>query len=473
VLLLVSTPAHYNHLINVANALLFGDYVPVFYVEKGCSDYSEIIKRIISKGFFFTDGQNVFSSKDFLQKPIKSEINVQINSYRNKGKKKYFSSVLRMLKLRLESFFITSIFVSVKRLILNLIYIKESASLANKIFKNISPAFLFVCEDNGYASPYFVAIAKKKKIMSINLPFSMVNMEEYIFSYNLNKYDKYSCLSKLSFINIKITKLFFPTWVCRYNGKDYAKSESFLIPFYSFLSSSFVQNPWTITGGQSDLVYVESNFVKDYYVNTGTSIDKIEVIGSFSYNSSSIVHLNKHQFANEIGANLNDIWVVVSPSPDHLANEIYSDFETMLTNLIGLLTKNNVTVIISIHPRLKKSNLNFLLKKYKKLILIEGEVEKLISFCDLFIASGSASIRYALAFKKPIINFNIYKLPYSEYDHLPMVKKCENEFLFKYFYQDLIMKIENNILNDLGYEKYPSYYFGCERLSLIDKLNNI
>ena len=115
VLLLVSTPAHYNHLINVANALLLGDYVPVFYVEKRCSDYSEIIKRIISKWFFFTDGQNVFSSKDFLQKPIKSEINVQINSYRNQGKKKYFSLVLRMLKLRLESFFITSIFVSVKR----------------------------------------------------------------------------------------------------------------------------------------------------------------------------------------------------------------------------------------------------------------------------------------------------------------------------------------------------------------------
>jgi len=460
-LLIVSTLAHYNYLTKVADALACIGYVPVFYLEVDVSDKNTLVNRVSLDGYFFTDGTksyppevNISSSKEFVKPSIYQFSNAQFKTPSYQKVRKYFA------RLKALVFFP------------QLLYISQKAYVTKKIINSIKPSLLITAEDIGYGSPYLVSAAKKLNIPSIVCPFSMANSEEYIFSKTL--YNIYpSNRSIASKINFFLITTFFPTWVKECNGRKYTKSDYFLIPLVCYFFGGYVLNPWTITGGKSDVVFVESDFIKDYYVKAGTCSEKIKIVGAYRDRKANFRADDKFSLAKKIGADAALKWVVFSPSPDHINNDVYPDYATMFTNVIGLMQHANVVVIVSLHPRLKKEDFNFISESYQQLVLVEGQVEMLIEFCDLFIASGSASIRYALAFRKPIINYNLYKLPYSEYDSLPMVKKCEDEELFMKHYKEIITCSDSGSANDNDYGKYPANYFGGNSSSFVDELMNL
>ncbi len=280
----------------------------------------------------------------------------------------------------------------------------STRSYSNKLLLEISkiaPDLILLGCDNTYKSNFVVPISSKLNIKTIVFPFSMCNQEEVLYAvselgYNLELKNKFS----LFFRN-----LFFNKWIRNIGNRSYLfpSSPHYLLQTLLRISP---RDPWVICGGNSDFVFVNSEFERDYYVNSGVPSSKIRIYAlDESENESVIPNLF--------------VWSV---PPDHINSGMFDSYDQMIEFHLDLFSLLEIDVQISLHPRIPKDY--FLRFKLSKRIHISNEpIHILLKRCEYFIASQSATIRFALRENKHVINFCIYGLPYTEYSGLSMVSE--------------------------------------------------
>lgn len=329
----------------------------------------------------------------------------------------------------------------------------KKLALSRRLLKLTLPDIVILGTDNTYESIYLVKYARKLNIPVVVVPFSMCNHSE--LEYTAIKIGRYLNIdSRTSQILQYILSIFDFRWI------RIEQNKIILVPVHTpiwiqFLLNIMPINPWVICGGKSDFVFVNSQFEKNYYIKSGIDSDKI------------IIFSNKDVIINSLSTENNNI--VWSVPPDHLDNSVYDSHEEMVSWHIDQFNKLDHTVIISPHPRIS----NDYFEKFQlapNVSISYQNIHELISKCTYFIASQSATIRFALACNKYIINYRFYNLPYDEYSNLLMVKEVydKNQFL-----HDLKKLANGNLFDGTEYDAYENDYFLSQGKNLTEKLFEI
>jgi hypothetical protein len=97
--------------------------------------------------------------------------------------------------------------------------------------------------------------------------------------------------------------------------------------------------------------------------------------------------------------------------------------------LDSLSLLSNYNIILSLHPSVEKAKKEFYIQKGFSVLNLP--LIYYISFADIFIASISATIQWAIACGIPTINYDIYKFEYDDYVNVNGVVYVNNQESFK------------------------------------------
>ena len=357
-------------------------------------------------------------------------------------KKSFFNKMTNLIN---NNFFICSLGN-------NIIQYKREFNLVKKIIIKTKPSIIVLAGDNvGYNTSIFIKMGHKFNISSIILPSWMAGAREAAEAYY---YDgRHNCKRITNYI----AGLFFPDWTYKHKGKRLIRWPApILLTLKLFKLDPPV--PWALNSGYADVIAAESKGMYKYMVEEGLTKSKIKLTGSLSNDAlASCMQTSdkeKRKFFLKNGFNLKQKTILCALPPNMLYGlgrqecefKTYRDLVEFWMRSISNLGYN---VMVSLHPSTKYSDVSYLKKKYGVKIFTDP-ICKLIPHCDLFIASISATIQWAIACSKPVINFDVYHYRYTDYVGVSGVINVESG-------SDFIKELGKITKNDKYFQKLKEF----------------
>lgn len=296
-------------------------------------------------------------------------------------------------------------------------FLQRFHSIRNVIAKQ-SPSLVVLGGDMvGYDTSVYIDVAHKRNIPVVILPSTMSNgleqAEVYFHdpNYNLGKW-----------INRIAAKL-YPKWTMEHRSKKLLRvpGERVLVMEYLGLAPPL---PWIFNSGYSDAIVVESERMKQYYLDCGVPESQLRLIGSLADDVMTDIFQRKQQMSAdlclELGFN-NQKPILLSPlPPDFLyvkGGRPESDFKTY-SELVQFWVQSiakvkNFNVIVCLHPSVRFEDFLYI-EDWGVKVSKRGTAE-LVPLSDLYVASVSSTIRWAIACGIPVINYDVYRYHYTDY----------------------------------------------------------
>lgn len=167
--------------------------------------------------------------------------------------------------------------------------------------------------------------------------------------------------------------------------------------------------PWTLHSGHADAIAIESEAMKRYCVREGLPEERMTVTGSVDHD------LMSRRLADPHG----DRTLVTALPPDQLYGRGRKDCEFQNYNdlvefwISSLAEIRGWRTIVSLHPSVKRESMRHL--EALGVTIADEHVSALIPQCDVYVASVSATIQWAIACGKPVINYDVYRYHYPDY----------------------------------------------------------
>jgi hypothetical protein len=354
----------------------------------------------------------------------------------------YFSSfnILLGLTFRLRRLF---------PLLYKIFFYKHQIKQCSNFLSTNQISTLVTCEDNTGVALSFVRAAADSLVRSVVIPFTIANVEEVAFSYKTRRKN----IMKSPWQKIFFS--FFRKWKFRFAENEYFfEAPREIIAQYACHMSPI--NPLLSVGGRSDCVLFESEFMRDYYLRSGCPKNLSSVVcGSLKLD---IFHeLFENQLENnkklleDLGLGIKPIILCALP-PDYYPNSEYKDHLEIIIDWVRVLCSvNSHHTIVSLHPRTSPEIAIHVAALGAS--VLDRPIDQAIPFCDLFVASVSATIRFAIACGKRVLNFDIFGMDYSEYYDIPLVATVSTR---KSFARELVRLTSHNTM----VKRIQPHYFG-------------
>ncbi len=316
--------------------------------------------------------------------------------------------------------YFVSVISAVNRALQGLMIYIVNDDLATKIKKKllqIQPDVIILPEDNfGTLAPLVIHYARQMNIPSVILPYTFANAAEFSASY----YNSPHHNAKRTILH-RLTAWLLPSCVTQYKDKKLLR----MPPGYLWLMKwrqLIPSHPWVLNSGYSCGIAVESPYMRDFYLREGLPENFLRVTGTLNddelYNMLQNRQARQKELCDKYDLDPQKPILLCAVPPDQLAssrsNCEFDDYEKLLLGWVKAITETkDWNVLLSLHPRCKLENPE-VLENLGCRILSES-VFGAIPFCDLYIASVSATIRSALACGIPVINYDVYNYNYEDY----------------------------------------------------------
>jgi len=240
--------------------------------------------------------------------------------------------------------------------------------------------------------------------------------------------------------DIPIPKLKNSFWVQAWHG----------IPFKGFAGCEKTRESFN----EFDLHPVSSQWLKDYYVQKiGVKEDKVVVTGYPRIDRLLKPYYNRNQIIKEIGLNQNQPILLYAPTWEHESGKVKPLFPfqgeiKFLNKLILFLERNNLQMVIRLHPnyRYRNEEVIDLIKKTDRIIQNSvrenWDTGKFLYISDILITDWSSIANDFIVLNRPIIfldvPFELFKYGYAlrPEERAGKIVKDEEEF-FKSILQSL------------------------------------
>jgi len=277
------------------------------------------------------------------------------------------------------------------------IYQKKISWYVDFLEKNKIKTLLLTEQGLGYDVPFIMRASKKCKINLVVFPFAITT--DVILKTNSNNPSlKFKRLSN------KVLSHFLPR-----RAVGLYKNEKVLINlppqiFALFFLKMLPKNPWSSYSGNADFINAESNYMKDFLLQE--KIDKKQIIelGSFVFDNPKIE--NNYILCAFPPLSFNED----ADLPEFSTNKSAT---TYWFNVLSRYSFDN-KIVLHLHPRLNNNDFVDLAKKYN-LEICNDAIENLIPMCKIFITSVSSIIRLAVAYGKPVLDYDIFGYNYPNY----------------------------------------------------------
>lgn len=277
-------------------------------------------------------------------------------------------------------------------------------------------ALFFAGDSAGYDTGSFIQAAKKLQIPTLVFPQWMAGPQEpagYLF--------KDPDFSMKSWLNRFVSRQ-YPRWTYTFSGKKYLRLPGAQVLAKEWLGIAPPQ-PWILHSGFSDVIAVQSEAMKEYGVKLGLPAGQLHVVGSFEDDFMSSIS----RFPAEARAACkkkyhlpeNKKILLTALPPDFLTGGTrpgveFSTFDALVQFWVTALTRHaGFSVLISLHPSFEPSKMKYV--EQWGATIVNEHISELLPLCDLFVASISSTIQWAIAQGKPTVNYDVYKYHYADY----------------------------------------------------------
>jgi len=291
-------------------------------------------------------------------------------------------------------------------------------------------ALLVLPADNRYDQSAYVKAAHLEKIGVVVIPQFMAGPLEWAeFVWDQPAYQG------SIFLNL-LAGLLYPRWVLHYKGRKLVSLPGAQIIAREWLGIA-PPLPWVLHSGYADMLAVESDAVRDYGVSEGLPLQKLNVTGSVALDilADGVANANQRRlelcYTLGLPSNLPIILSALPPDSIYMGRpdcefKIYAELVEFWCRSLAAIAEFNI--IICLHPSVKYEDMKYI-EDWGLKIMQEPTVN-LIPLCDIFVASISATIQWAIACGKPVVNYDVYHYRYTDYADVGGVILVEekNEF---------------------------------------------
>lgn len=230
---------------------------------------------------------------------------------------------------------------------------------------------------------------------------------------------------------------FFPHWVYTHKGRALVRQ-----PAQEALALETLRLappvPWTLHSGFADRIAVESEAALQYGLNEGLSITSLVVTGSCTHDKIhdqiAVASKARARLCEQHGLSQEKPLFLSALPPDQLYGRgrrecDFQDYRELARFWISSLCEaTGGNVVFSLHPSAGEAQHRFAAELGAK---ISGQpVSELIPLCDCYVACISATIQWAIACGKPVINYDVYRYRYTDYMGLKGVLTIEEQDQF-------------------------------------------
>lgn len=330
----------------------------------------------------------------------------------------------------------------------------------------------------GYNTAEVAKAARNSKISCVIVPSTMSDGTEQAEAYF---FDNNFCYD---YGLNKLAGKVWPKWKKQHKGKWLVRLPAEQI-FCRQILDLDPPLPWVSSSTRADCIAVESRAMKDYYLRCGIAPGLLKETGSLANDGLAQRLQDKEQLKNklltELGLDPSKKMVLTALPPDFLYMpggrpecEFKNYRELTLFWIQELAAMKNFNIVISLHPSVDIEEFRYLesgnVKIYKETII------NLIPLCDVFVASVSSTIRWAIACAKPVINYDVYVYRYSDFTAVNgvvyMDKKAQYVEALRRLNQEpeYLKSLEELIQKDASYWGNLDGQEGHRLLKLFDQL---
>lgn len=309
---------------------------------------------------------------------------------------------------------------------------KQKMYIYRRTLEGYKIDILVLAEDNvGYTTAEWIKSAHSLGIPSVIVPFTIANAKEPAEALVHNKDNSLEKWSN------KLVALLYPKWVYNHNGHKLLR-----LPALNALTKEWLglapPLPWIINSGESDALAVESEFMLHHCQAKGLPSNKLVLTGALyddvlAKNLINYSERRKH-LCSELGLSDDRMLILCALPPDQIGKGASQCDFTNYAELVkfwvqSLQTLKGCNIIIRLHPRLNYDEMKYIEQWGMKISQLDTAV--LIPLCDIYVACISATIRWAIACSKPVINYDVYRYGYDDYSGVDGVLTIEekSEFL--------------------------------------------
>lgn len=281
-----------------------------------------------------------------------------------------------------------------------------------------------------------IRAANERNIPVVVIPYTLCTSDEAAQYYYENP------LYQVRGLRNKFAARRFPQWTYSFNGRKLLR-----LPAAGVLANEWLnlapEEPWVPNSGKFDKLLTESQALTKYWKNAGIIPEKLVETGSPIIDSLYAVTKNAVSLRAELNQRLkftpgeNRLLLCAFPFSAFPSRAEHCEFDTYdslikywVQSFAGL---NNWHVVIRLHPRLRIAD--FIKYETPNMRFCEDSTYSLVPLCDLFVASASATIRWAIACGRPTLNYDVYQFGYKDYESatgvLTVSKKVEFERTLK------------------------------------------
>jgi hypothetical protein len=276
--------------------------------------------------------------------------------------------------------------------------------------KKLSPDVIVLFEDNiGNFTRIMGAAAARLNIPYVVLPTTIPNPREAAHFFRS---------SKVHAVSGMVARLIAHRWPHDFEGR-----QTLRLPAADIMAMHLLRvenaKPWILNSGQATAICVESTAMRRIYERLGVDARLLVTIGNLI--DDTLFEVSRHRedrqrvLTTELGLDPDRMLLVVAfppnqfAAPSNLSFE-YASFADMVAGWLRALAPlaRSVNIVLRAHPRLE-------LFETAGCHIFTGPTEELVPLADVFVASISATIRWALALGIPVINYDCYRYRYDDY----------------------------------------------------------
>lgn len=205
-----------------------------------------------------------------------------------------------------------------------------------------------------------------------------------------------------------------PKWAREHEGVSILRSPVSTILVQEALGIA-APEPWVYYSGSADSILVDSEAVRESCVGEGLDPTRIRVTGfvedDLLREGLREAPARREQLARELGIPGDGPILLLALVQAHYVHGAprcdFAEHGPMVEFIVKTAASTGLRVVVSLHPSMSREDYGYIEEWGVK--IAAWPTPRLIPLCDVFVASGSSTIGWAVACGKPVINYDVYR----------------------------------------------------------------
>lgn len=302
---------------------------------------------------------------------------------------------------------------------------------AKRICRVLNPDIVILAEDNvEYLSGVWVKAAHQQGLPVLVIPYCLAGIEEPAAVYWKDpQHDADSDENRRLAWD-------FPQWVYEYHSRRLVRlpAKRALPMEWLGISSPL---PWVMNGSYADAIAVESEFMRNFYKRQGIPPRQLVTTGALSddviYATLQDLEGQRRRLYRQYGMREDRpmLLCAVPPVTSAMASlrQEFESYDDMIRFWIDSVKQvDGYNVFISLHPTMDRAQFKWIEEiGWWGMGLAPPDTAVMIALCDIYVASVSSTIRWAIACGKPVINYDVYRFRFPDFRPAPGVITVETK----------------------------------------------